>query len=104
MVHKVWLLLGVHVTVATVTIRAAVIPDVSIVVTIVVAVRCEGRQLRVDVSWNVCGMCLWLISSRVLIEHGPIIVSRCSTSRTHVLGGIKTRVGCRWRSKVWCRI
>lgn len=89
MVHEVRLL-GLNIAAATAAIHGTMIPDIAVVMSIMVVVRSERGELRVDVRRNVCGMRLGLIASRVLIEHSPIIVSRSSTSSTHVLGGIET--------------
>jgi len=89
MVHEVRLL-GLNVAAATIAIRGTVVPDVPVMVAIMVVIRSEWSELRVDVCGNVGGMSLWLVASRVLIEHSPIIVSRSSASGTHVFGRVET--------------
>ena len=99
MVHEVRLL-GVRIAAPTIAVGDRSVPDTAIVITVMV----EWCVICSDVSWNVSGVGLWLISCEILIEHSPVVVSRGSTGRAHVLWCVEAGVRCGRRSVVRSRI
>lgn len=100
MAHEV-LLLGIGMTVVAAALGRNVVPDIWITAVVDVWSVIASKWVR----RHVCGIGLRLIcSSRSSVEDSPVVVSRSSTSRAHILWCIETRVRSRRRSEVWSRI
>lgn len=103
MTHEVLLLLSVGLAEVAVAISGSrdMIPNAWII-TMVREVR--GVVASKMVRRNVCSVGLWLIDSSRSVEDRPIVVSWSSTSRTHILRGVQSRVGSGRRCEVRSRI
>jgi len=77
-------------TIAAITLSNTWVPDVCAVVVV------EWCVVRSDTSWNVCGVGLWLISSRVLrvVVQRPIIESRSSSGGTQIFWSVDAGIWC----------
>jgi hypothetical protein len=100
MPHEV-LLLSIWVAIVAATLGWNVVPDIWISVVVDVWSMIASNWVR----RHVCSIGLRLIrSSCSSVEDSPVVVSRSSTGRTHVLWRIETGIRSRWRSEVWSRI
>lgn len=71
----------------------------------IAVMTCEWRMVSSDTGRSVSSMRLWLlVSSRILIEQSPIIVSRTSASGAQVFWSIDTGIRGRRRRQMRCWI